>query len=53
MVRGNKLDYTGFTATQTASLTTTKCLINSTLSTDKAKFMSIDIKDYYYGTILE
>ena len=51
-VGGDKLEYTGITATQTASLTTTKCLINSTLSTDRAKFMSVDIKDYYYGTIL-
>ena len=46
------MDYTGITATQTASLTTTKFLINSTLLTDRAKFMSVDIKDYYYGTIL-
>ena len=52
-VGGDKLDYSGITATQMASLTMTKCLINSTLSTDKAKFMSVDIKDYYYGTILD
>ena len=45
-VGGDRLDYTGITATQTASLITTKCLINSTLSTDSAKFMSVDIKDY-------
>ena len=51
-VGGDRLDYTGITATQTASLTTTKCLINSTLSTKNAKFMSVDIKDYYYGTIM-
>ena len=51
-VGGNKLEYTDITATQTASLTTTKCSINSTLSTDQAKFMFVDIKDYYYGTIL-
>ena len=48
---GGKLYYTGGTTIQTASLTTAKCLINSTI--DKAKFMSVDIKYYYYGTILE
>ena len=49
---GDKLDYTGITVMQTASLATTKCLINRTLLTDPAKFMSVDIKDYYYGTII-
>ena len=52
-VGGNKLLYTDITATQQASLTTTKCSINSTLSTKNAKFMSVDIKDYYYGTVLK
>ena len=51
-VGDNKLDYPGITVTQTVSLTTAKYLINSTLSTYRAKFMFVDIKDYYYGTIL-
>ena len=35
---------------QTASSTPIKCLLNSTLSTDGAKFMIPDIGDYCYGT---
>jgi hypothetical protein len=38
-VGGDKLDFPGLTATQCASLTTTKCLLNSTVSTPNAKFM--------------
>ena len=51
-VGGDKLEYTGITVTHTVSLTTTRFLINSTLSTYRATFISVDIKDYYYGTIL-
>ena len=47
-----KLEYTGNASTQTASLTTKKYLLKSTLSTDGAKFMTADIEDYYYGTLL-
>ena len=47
------MEYTGITATQTASLTTKNLLINSTLLTERAKFMSVDIKNYYYGAILD
>ena len=47
-----RLEYTGVTTTQAASISTTKCLINSILSTPNPKFMSADIKDYYYGTVL-
>jgi hypothetical protein len=49
-VGGDRLDYPGVTTTQCASLTTTKCLLNSTLSTPDARFMVLDIKDFYYGT---
>ena len=49
-VGGDKLEYTGNASTQTASLTTTKCLTNSTLSTKNARFMSANVEDYYYGT---
>ena len=52
-VRGDLLDYNGITATQTAILNATKYLINSTLSTRGAKFMSAGIKEYYYGTTLD
>ena len=46
----NILDYPGATTTNCASLTTTKCLLNSTISTPDAQFMTLDIKDFYYGT---
>jgi hypothetical protein len=52
-VGGNKLDFPGLTATQCASLTTTKCLLNSTVSTPTAKFMVLDVKNFYYGTLME
>ena len=38
-VGGNKLDYHGVTTTHCASLTTTKCLLNGTLSTPRSKFL--------------
>jgi hypothetical protein len=49
-VGGDKLDFPGITTTQCASLTTTKCLLNSTISTPNAKFMVLDVKNFYYGT---
>jgi hypothetical protein len=49
-VGGDKLDFPGVTTTQCASLTTTKCLLNSTVSTPDAKFLVLDVKNYYYGT---
>jgi hypothetical protein len=49
----DKLDFPGLTATQCASLTTTKCLLNSTVSTPNAKFMVINVKNFYYGTPME
>jgi hypothetical protein len=47
---GDCLDFPGPTTTQTASLTTTKLLLNSTISTPGAKFCAFDIKNFYYGT---
>jgi hypothetical protein len=37
-------------STQTASLTTIKLLLNSTISTPGACFSAFDIKKNYYGT---
>jgi hypothetical protein len=51
-VSGDKLDYSGDTATSTADITTFKILINSTLSTQEAKMMMMDTKNYYLGTPL-
>jgi hypothetical protein len=51
-VGGDILVYSGDVATSTADITTFKILINSTLSTEDAVMMMLDIKDYYLGTPL-
>jgi hypothetical protein len=51
-VGGDRLDYSGNVTTSTADITTFKILINSTLSTEDAAMMMIDIKNYYIGTPL-
>jgi hypothetical protein len=51
-VGGDRLDYSGDIARFTADITTFKILINSTLSTDEARMMMMDIKNYYLGTPL-
>ena len=40
------------TTTHCSSLTTTKCLLNSTIFTPGAQFMTLDIKDFYFGTAM-
>ena len=45
-VGGDRLDFPGATTTHCASLTTTKCLLNITISTPGARFMTLDIKDF-------
>ena len=52
-VGGDRLEYFGNSSSTPASLTTFKILLNSVVSTRRAKFKSIDIKDFYYGTPLE
>jgi hypothetical protein len=49
---GDRLGYSGDVATSTADITTFKILINSTLSTEDASMMMMDIKNYYLGTPL-
>ena len=51
-VGGNRLDFPGATTTHCARLTTMKCLLNSTISTPGDHFMTLDIKDFYYGTAM-
>jgi hypothetical protein len=46
-VGGDRLDYSGDAATSTADITTSKILINNTLSAKNAAMMMMDIKDYY------
>jgi hypothetical protein len=51
-VGGDRLNYFGDVATSTADITPFKILINSTLSTEDAAMMMMDIKSYYLGTPL-
>ncbi len=47
---GNPINYPDDCGTPTADLLTVKLLLNSIISTPNAKFMSIDIKDFYLCT---
>ena len=49
-VDGNRLDFLGTTTPHCVRLTTTKFFLNSTISTPDARFMTLDIKEFYYGT---
>jgi len=49
---GDRINYPGDCGTPTADLITVKLLLNSVISTPNAKFMSIDIKDFYLNTPL-
>ena len=49
-VEGDKLDFPGITSTNCASLTTTKCPLNSVVSTPNSRFLTLDIKNFYYNT---
>ena len=44
---GNLINYPNDCGTPTADLLTVKLLLNSVISTDNAKFMTINIKDFY------
>lgn len=46
-VGGDKVNYPGNVSTKTADLTTAKILINHTISTPGARWMCMDIKDFY------
>ncbi len=47
---GDRVHYPGNAGTPTANLLTVKILINSIISTAGAKFMTMDIKDFYLNT---
>ena len=47
---GDRVHFPGDAGTPTADLLTIKLLINSIISTDGAKFMTMDIKDFYLNT---
>jgi hypothetical protein len=49
-MRGDRVHYPGNARTPTTNLLTVKILINSIISTPGAKFMTMDIKDFYLNT---
>ena len=51
-VGGDRLELLGATTTHCTSLMTTQCLLNSTISTPGARFITLEIKEFYYGTAM-
>ena len=51
-VGGNQINYPGDCGTPTADLLTVKLLLNSVISTEGAKFMTLDIANFYLCTPL-
>jgi hypothetical protein len=47
---GDRVHYPGDAGTPTADLLTVKLLLNSIISTESARFMTMDIKDFYLNT---
>jgi hypothetical protein len=52
-VGGGRVEYPGEVTTKTASIATAKMLFNSVVSTPGAKFMTMDIKDFYLCTPMD
>jgi hypothetical protein len=52
-VSGNLIQYPGDVYTRSADLTTSKCLWNITISTEGARYMCLDVKNFYLGTPME
>ena len=50
---GNLINYPDDCGTPTADLLTIKLMFNSIISTPGAKFMTIDIKDFYFMTPMD
>jgi hypothetical protein len=50
---GNLINYPGELSTRTADLTTSKLMLNSVLSTPGAKYMCLDIKNFYLTAPLD
>ena len=47
---GDRINYPDDVSTPTGNIITTKVLINSTISTLDAKFMTIDVENFYLNT---
>ena len=52
-VGGDRIVYPGETTTPGAEMTTVKLLINSTISTENARCMCTDVKDFYLNTEMD
>ena len=52
-VMGNLINHPGDNGTPTADLLTVKMLLNSVISTPGAKFMTIDVSNFYLNTPLD
>ena len=52
-VGGNLIVYPGDCGTPSVDLLTVKLLLNSVISTPDAKFMTINIKDFYLNTPMD
>jgi hypothetical protein len=52
-VGGNRVQYDGPTRTPNADLSTFKLFVNSVISTPNAKFMDLDLKDFYLMTTMK
>ena len=50
---GDRVHYPGDAGTPTADILTVKLLLNSIISTKNARFMTLDIKDFYLNTPME
>ena len=50
MVGGNKINYPGEVATPTAEMLVAKLLFKSIISTHRARFMTMDIANFYLMT---
>jgi hypothetical protein len=52
-VGGDQIEYPGDKSTRTAGLTTAKIIINIVISTPSAKFLVVDIRNFYLNNPLE
>jgi hypothetical protein len=52
-VGGNLIQYPVDVSTRSTDLTTSKCLWNSTISTEGAKYMCLDVKNFYLDTPMD
>ena len=49
---GNRIQYPGDCGTPTMDLLTVKIMLNSIISTQEAKFMTVDVKFFYLNTLM-